>query len=42
MFKIGYRAIYQKNIRFAIQEAKHNGFAILEIHLSSPYISHSV
>jgi len=36
MFKIGYRAIYQKNIRFAIQEAKHNGFAVLEIHLSSP------
>jgi len=36
MFKIGYRAIYQKNIYSAIQEAKRNNFDVLEIHLSSP------
>ena len=36
MFKIGYRAIYQKNIRAAIVEAAQNGFEVLEIHLSSP------
>lgn len=36
MFNIGYRAIYQKNIRSAIKEAKKNGFKVLEIHLTSP------
>lgn len=36
MFNIGYRAIYQKNIRFAIKEAKKNGFKVIEIHLTSP------
>lgn len=36
MFKIGIRAIYQPNIRAAISEAQKYGFAVLEIHLSSP------
>jgi sugar phosphate isomerase/epimerase len=36
MFKIGNRAIYQPSIRAAISEAKKNGFAVLEIHLTSP------
>lgn len=36
MFKIGYRAIYQKDICSAIEEAKRNGFEVLEIHLTSP------
>lgn len=36
MFKIGNRAIYQSSIRVAISEAKKNGFAVLEIHLTSP------
>ncbi len=36
MFNIGYRTIYQKSIRFAIKEAKQNGFKVIEIHLTSP------
>ena len=36
MFNIGYRTIYQKNIRSAIKEAKKNGFKVIEIHLTSP------
>lgn len=36
MFNIGYRTIYQKNIRSAIKEAKANGFRVIEIHLTSP------
>lgn len=36
MFNIGYRTIYQKNIRFAIKEAKQNGFKVIEVHLTSP------
>src|SRR3989344_785812 len=36
MFKIGNRAIYQPNIQAAISEAKKYGFAVLEIHLTSP------
>jgi len=35
-YKIGLRAIYQKNIRTAIIEARQNGFEVLEIHLSAP------
>jgi hypothetical protein len=35
-FKLGIRAIHQKNIKTAILEAKKNGFEVLEIHLSSP------
>lgn len=35
-FKLGIRAVHQKNIRTAILEAKKNGFEILEIHLTSP------
>jgi hypothetical protein len=35
-FKLGIRAIHQKNIKTAITQAKRNGFDILEIHLSSP------
>ncbi|MEK7203060.1 MAG: TIM barrel protein [Patescibacteria group bacterium] len=36
MFKLGMRAIYQKNIEAAILEAKRLGFKVLEIHLSAP------
>jgi sugar phosphate isomerase/epimerase len=39
MFKFGERAIYQKNIKAAIAEARRNGFDVLEIHLSSPQFS---
>ena len=35
-FKLGMRAVHQKNIKSAILEAKRNGFEVLEIHLSSP------
>jgi sugar phosphate isomerase/epimerase len=35
-FKLGMRAVYQKDIRSAILEAKKNGFEVLEIHLSAP------
>ncbi len=35
-FKLGIRAIHQKNIQTAIIQAKKNGFDVLEIHLSSP------
>ncbi len=41
MFNIGTRAIYQKNIRLAIEEAKGNDFKVLEIHLSAPQFSPS-
>lgn len=37
--QFGMRAIYQKNIKTAILEAKRNGFSVLEIHLSSPQFS---
>lgn len=36
MYKIGIRAIYQKDLRTAVVEARRNGFEVLEIHLSSP------
>jgi len=36
MYKVGYRAIYQKTIRAAILEARRNEFEVLEIHLASP------
>ena len=36
MFHYGYRAIFQKDLRTAIDEAAHNGFEVLEIHLASP------
>lgn len=39
MFKFGTRAIYQKNIKTAILEARRKGFDVLEIHLSSPQFS---
>ncbi|MFA6587626.1 MAG: TIM barrel protein [Patescibacteria group bacterium] len=39
MFNIGYRTIYQKDIRFAIKEAKKNDFKVIEIHLTSPQFS---
>lgn len=35
-YQLGTRAIYQKSIKVAIEEAKKNGFEVLEIHLSSP------
>jgi sugar phosphate isomerase/epimerase len=36
MYQLGLRAIYQKDIKTAILEAKKNGFDFLEIHFSSP------
>jgi len=35
-FRLGIRAIHQKDIKTAIIEAKKNGFKILEIHMSAP------
>ena len=35
-YKLGIRAIHQKDIKTAIVEAKQNGFDVLEIHFSSP------
>lgn len=35
-YKLGMRAVHQKDIKTAIVEAKKNGFDTLEIHLTSP------
>jgi sugar phosphate isomerase/epimerase len=36
LYKLGMRAVHQKDIKTAIIEAKKNGFDVLEIHLTSP------
>ncbi len=36
IYKLGMRAVHQKDLPTAISEAKENGFEVLEIHLSSP------
>ena len=36
LYKLGMRAVHQKNIKTAIVEAKKNGFYMVEIHLTSP------